>query len=163
MKRIIVLLCIIFAGCAATNEDLAKGLIKERLKTSLPDFNSYESISFSAFSTAFLPYEETDQYLQNSKSLRGFKDSASILQTMIAAKGVTAATDSTYAKNLQQMTDSAKLRDEVIRTAKRGYTPPKLFKMTHSFKAKDASGIESVNKVEYYFDKDFKAIMKETG
>ena len=71
MKKIVILVCIIFAQCnSKSNEDRAKELIKEKLRTELPDFNSYESISFGTLGNALLPYEETDKYLNNKKIVR---------------------------------------------------------------------------------------------
>ncbi|MEP7142036.1 MAG: hypothetical protein ABI707_04155 [Ferruginibacter sp.] len=163
MKKILLFLSIAFAGCGAkTNEDIAKDLIAERLKTTLPDFNNYEALNYGTMGKAFLPYEETDQYIKNTKAVQMFKDSISILQQLITAKKTASAdgTDVKYKERMQQLLDSAKLKNDTINSGKRVYIPEQLFKLTHAYKVKDKSGVEKTTEEAYYFDKDFKKIQK---
>lgn len=155
-------LCFVFTGCAKTNDDLAKDLIMEKLSTQLPDVNSYESISFSSIGSSFLSFEETERYINNARVIMAFKDSAYVLQQITQGKSYSSGDSGLLVKQrIQQLLDSARIYDSLIRPEKRAYTPEKLFKITHSYKAKDISGIDNNYKREYYFDKDFKKIIKE--
>ncbi len=162
MKKILFFVCIVFSGCAKTNEDVAKELIVAKLKTQLPDFKSYESISFSSMGSSFLSFEETERYINNARAIKTFKDSAFVLQQISQGKGNSSVDSGLFvSQRIQQLQESARINDSLIRIEKRAYTPEKLSKITHSFKARDTTGIENIYKREYYFDKDFKKIIKE--
>ncbi|MEP7106374.1 MAG: hypothetical protein ABI760_00300 [Ferruginibacter sp.] len=158
MKIGILLLCVAFAGCGAkSNEDIAKDLIREKLKTSLPDFNNYESLNFGTLGKAFLPYEETDRHIANLKALNIYKDSITALEKIIK-ENKTASPESS--KRLQQLLDSTKAISERNNAEKQAYTPENLFKITHAYKIKDKSGLEKKTEEEFYFDKDLKRVVK---
>lgn len=160
MKIIWFLLGIALTGCGPkSNEDQAKDLITEKLKTSLPDFNNYESVNFSALGTAFLPYEETSQYITNSKDLINFKDSIAVVENLIK-ENKTPSTGDNYKQKLQQLQDSIMAKNERYNSYKQGYTPEKLFKMSHAYLIKNNSGLEKKTEVEFYFDKELKRVVK---
>ena len=159
MKIVWLLLCVAFAGCGAkSNEDIAKDLIKEKLKTSLPDFNMYESVNFGTLGTAFLPYEETDQSMTNVKAINDCKDSIVVLEKLISENA--SPSSASYKTRLQEFKDSTTAKSERNNTAKQGYTPEKLFKLTHGYILKDKSGVEKKTEEEFYFDKDLKRVVK---
>src|SRR5665647_1965998 len=161
MKIVLLLLCVAFAGCGTkTNEDIAKDLITEKLKTSLPDFKNYEAVNFGALGTAFLPYEETDQYITNSKALNDCKDSITVLEKMIKENKTASTAGDTYKERLQQLLDSIKAKNERNNAYKQAYTPEKLFKMPHSYIVKDKSGLGKRTEDEFYIDKDLKRVVK---
>lgn len=163
MKKLVWFLLIAAAGCGAkTNEDLAKDLITQHLKTSLPDFKNYESLNFGTMALAFLPYEETDSYINNTKAIKALKDSADILQQLIVAKTTGAAgnMDAQYNTRRQQLLDSAAAKNDLIHAGKRVYVPEQLPKITHAYKLIEKSGGEKTTEDEFYFDKDFKRIVK---
>jgi len=150
-----------FAGCGAkSNEDIAKDLIREKLKTSLPDFNGYESVNFGTMGTAFLPYEETDLNLSNMKAINDCKDSIAVLEKLIGENKNASPADASFRKKMQQFQDSVTAKSERNNTAKQGYTPEKLFKITHAYTLKDKSGIEKKTEEEFYLDKDLKKVVK---
>lgn len=162
MKKLLLLLSIAIAGCGPkTNEDIAKDLIAERLKTNLPDFNNYEGVNYGTMGKAFLPYEESDQYVNNTKALNTFKDSVTILKQLIASKnGSSKVTGNGYKERMEQLLDSVKVKSEIISADKRTYVPEQLFKLTHAYKVKEKSGIEKTTEEAFYFDKNFKKIVK---
>jgi flagellar basal body L-ring protein FlgH len=161
MKIVLLLLCMALAGCGAkSSEDIAKDLIKEKLKTSLPDYNNYEPVNFGTMGTAFLPFEETGQYITNLKALNDYKDSITILEKMIKENKATSTDGDAYRKKLQQFLDSAKAINERNNTDKQAYIPGKLFKLSHAYKVKDKSGVEKQTEEEFYFDKDLKRVVK---
>lgn len=161
MKIVLLLLCVAFAGCGAkSNEDIARDLITEKLKTTLPAFENYESVNFGTMGTAFLPYEETDQYKANSKALNDYKDSVAVLEKMIRENKPASTEEGKYKERMLQLMDSSKAINERNNEAKQGYTPEKLFKMTHSYILKDKSGPEKKTEEEFYFDKDLKKVVK---
>ncbi|MEO7769142.1 MAG: hypothetical protein ABIS01_17050 [Ferruginibacter sp.] len=161
MKIVLFLLCIAFAGCGAkTNDEIAKDLIKEKLKTSLPDFKDYEPVNFSALGTAFLPYEETSQYIASSKSLKEYRDSVTMLEKIIGENKSSSAIVNSYKKTLEQLQDSINAKNDRKNRDKQGYTPEKLFKMSHAYTIKDKAGLDKKTEDEFYFDKDLKTVVK---
>jgi len=160
MKIILLLLCVAFAGCGAkTKEDIAKDLITEKLKTSLPDFNQYESLNFGTIGTASLPYEETDRYKNNLKELNQYKDSVALLQKLIL-ENATPSNTTTYLIQIKELKDSVSSKNERNKIIKQSYTPEKLFKLSHAYLIKAASGPD-VKKEEYFFiDEGLKKVIK---
>ena len=163
MKKILLFLAIVVAGCGAkTTDDKAKELITEHLKTSLPDFNNYESLNFGTMELAFLPYEETDTYVSNIKAIKALKDSADILQQLLqgSTAGAASSLNELYKIRRQQLLDSATAKSDFIHAGKRIYVPEQLPKITHAYLIKDKLGGEKKTEEAFYFDKDFKKIMK---
>jgi hypothetical protein len=163
MKRILLIACIAFAGCGAkTNEDIARELITESLKAKLPDFKDYESVNFGTMGKAFLPFEETELFVTNTKAIKTYEDSVAVLQQLINDNKTAAANTSlaTYKEVVQQLQDSIKAKNELIAVTKRSYTPEELFKITHGYTLKDKTGKPVPVEEAYYFDKDFKRIVK---
>lgn len=158
MKIVWILLCVVFfAGCGAkSNEDIAKELITEKLKATLPDFKNYESLNFGTLGTASLPYEETDQSKENLKVIQQWKDSVTQLEKMIPEK----KTADTYQLKLNQLQDSIKAASEKNSGARQSYLPEKLFKLSHAYTLKDAAGQEKKTEEEFYIDKDLKKVVK---
>jgi hypothetical protein len=159
MKKIAFLLfCAFFASCGSkTNEDLAKELIKQKLKTSLPDFSKYSSLNFGTMGTAFLPYEETNQYKANKKALSDCKDSIAALEKIIRENK---AAENASRESLQQLIGRANAKSESNRSDKQGYVPEKLFKLTHAYTIEDETGAGKKTEDEFFIDKDFKQVVK---
>ncbi len=163
MKKILFFLAIAVAGCGAkTTDDKAKELITQHLKSSLPDFNNYESLNFGTMELAFLPFEETDAYVSNLKAIKALKDSADILQQLLQTNNAGSANvaNEQYKLRRQQLLDSATAKNDFIHAGKRVYVPEQLPKITHAFKVKDKSGDEKKTEEAYYFDKNFTKIIK---
>ncbi len=163
MKKIILFLAIAVAGCGAkTNDDKAKELITEYLKTNLPNFNNYESLNFGTMELAFLPYEETETYVSGLKAIQALKDSADILQQLVQANaaGSSTAANELYKTRRQQLLDIAQAKKDSIYAGKRVYVPAQLPKITHAYLIKEKSSGEKKSEDAFYFDKDFKKIIK---
>ena len=160
MKIVWLLLCIAITGCGPkSNEEIAKGLITEKLKATLLDFKDYESVNFGALGSASLPYEETDQYVTNSKAIKDYNDSIAILELMVK-ENKTALTANTYNSRLRQLKDSISTKSERNAMVRQSYTPEKLFKMSHSYTVKDKAGLDKKTEEEFYFDKKMKKVLK---
>jgi len=154
------LLCAVFVGCGPkSNEEKAHDLVIENLKITLPDFSSYTSLNFGALGTAFLPYEETSQYLAYKKAVAGYSDSILVLQKMIQADS-TAAIAKTYKERIQMLQDSSTAQSEINKTARQGYTPEKLFKLTHAYNLSFKDGTEKKTEAEFFLDKDLTKVVK---
>ena len=65
-----------------------------------------------------------------------------------------------YPVKMQQLQDSIKTTSERNSTAKQSYLPEKLFKLSHAYILKDASGVGKKTEEEFYFDKDLKKVIK---
>ncbi len=163
MKKILLIVCIAFAGCGAkTNEDRAKELITQSLKAKLPDFKDYESVNFGTMGKAFLPFEETRLFVSNTQAIKNYTDSLAILQQSIDdTKNPGAPNTVTVVKEaIQRLQDSIKVKKENIAVSKSSYTPEELFKITHGYTLKDKNGKPVPVEEAYYFDKDFKGVVK---
>jgi|GEM_PF-3128319 len=163
MKKILLIACIAFAGCGAkTNEDIAKELITESLKAKLPDFKDYESVNFGTMGKAFLPFEETRLFVTNKQAIKSYEDSVAVLTQLINDNKTvaTAGSGAAYKETLQRLQDSIKAKNEIIAVTKQSYTPEELFKITHGYTLKNKTGTPVPVEEAYYFDKDFKGILK---
>jgi len=163
MKKILLFLAIAVAGCGAkTNDDKAQELITEYLKTNLPDFKNYESLNFGTMELAFLPYEETETYVSGLKAIQAMKDSADILQQLVQANtaGPASSSNELYKTRRQQLLDSAQATKDFVYAGKRVYIPEQLPKITHAYLIKEKSTGEKKSEDAFYFDKDFKKIIK---
>ncbi len=161
MKIVWLLICIVFAGCGPkSNEDIAKDLITEKLKTSLPDFENYESVNFGMMGTAFQPYEETDQYIASSTAIKACKDSVILLEKLISENKSTSTETETYRNSLKKLQDSISVKNKRNSAAKQGYTPKEIFKISHTYIIKDKSGQEKKTEDEFYIDKELKKVLK---
>jgi len=163
MKKILLFLAIAVAGCGAkTNDDKAQELITEYLKTNLPDFKNYESLNFGTMELAFLPYEETETYVSGLKAIQAMKDSADILQQLVQANtaGSASSSNELYKTRRQQLLDSAQATKDFVYAGKRVYIPEQLPKITHAYLIKEKSTGEKKSEDAFYFDKDFKKIIK---
>ncbi len=163
MKNILLIVCIAFAGCGAkTNEDIAKELITVRLKAKLPDFNDYESVNFGTMGKAFLPFEESELFVTSKKMIKNYEDSLVILQQSVndTKDAPTSDNAKTVTETILRLQDSIKAKNEIIAVNKRTYTPEELYKITHGYTLKDKTGRPVPVEEAYYFDKDFKGIVK---
>jgi hypothetical protein len=109
--------------------------------------------------TASLTYEETDQYKNNLKALNQCKDSVTMLQKLIQ-ENATPSITATFKLLVNQLQDSAFAKNERNKIAKQSYIPEKLFKLSHAYLLKAASGPD-VKKEEYFFiDEGLKKVIK---
>ena len=134
-------------------------VITENLKTTLPDFNKYTSLNFGPLGSASLPYEETSQYLNYKKTLIVYRDSMLLLQKMISADSTAPAVKG-YRQTLQQLQDSTTAKNEWNKTTRQGYTPEKLFKITHAYTLKDQDGNDKKTESAFFIDKDLTKVVK---
>jgi len=154
-----ILLSAAMNGCSApTKEDITKDLIREKLKSTLPDFSKYASLNFGTITTASLPYQETNEYITNTKELAACKDSIALLEKII--KENTSVITKATKDSLTQLLERATTKIERNKAAKQGYTPEKLYKLTHAYTVLDAEGHEKKNEAEFYIDNDLKKVVK---
>lgn len=155
-----LLLCLIFCGCGPkSDKEKAMDAVKENLKTTLPDFNTYTSLNFGELGHASLPYEETSEYLDYKKTITKYRDSILLLQKMIAADSA-AAPAAAYKLTLQQLQDSSAAKNERNKIARQGYTPKKLFKLTHAYTLKDQDGNDKKTEAAFFIDEDLSKVVK---
>jgi hypothetical protein len=158
MKMILIVLCISLAGCGAkSHEELAKELIQQHLKTSVPADKSYEALNYGTLGTAALPYEETDQFVAMTKRLRAYEDSIATLQKMPTENQATTGANQ---QRLSQFQDSITAINTLKSTARQSYVPEKLFKISHAYLLKSSSGTEQKKEDVFYMDKDLTKVVK---
>lgn len=145
-----------FAGCGPkSNEEKAKDVVIEHLRTSLPDFeNNYEGANFGKLGTAYLPFEETAQYIDHAKAIKVLNDSISVLEES-AKQGNTGT-----AAGLQVFRDSIAAKSDRNSTAKQSYVPEKIFKISHSYSLKGNDKLGKKTEFEFYIDRELTKVLK---
>ena len=162
MKKLLMMLLVVaVAGCAKTNTDIAKDLIQERLKATLPDYDKYESVNHGELGKAFLPYEETDLYVSNTKAIKAQGDSIAIYQARLASTPpITSDSSAWYKQQVTQLENSIQALRDSLGSGKMAYVPQQLFKLTHSYKIKSDAAKETITEDAYYFDTAVTRIVK---
>jgi len=160
MKRIMVLLCVILVGCGPkSNESKVKDLITAYLKTSLPDIEAYKSLNFGTLGTATLTYEETDQFKTNIKVLQNWKDSTTLVEKSITEnKGLLPSAE--IKAKFQKLQDSTSSKIESNKLAKQGYTPEKLYKLTHAYTLRDKNDNDIKHEDAFFIDEALTKVVK---
>jgi hypothetical protein len=151
-----LLLGVMMCGCGPkSNEEKAMAAVTENLRTTLPDFSKYSSLNFGPLGTASLPYEETSEYLLYKKAMVIYSDSILALQKILA-------TDSSAAnkQRLQQLQDSSAAKKAAAQIVRQGYTPEKLYKITHAYTLTDKDGNDKKTESAFYINKDFSKVVK---
>ena len=162
MKKLLLMLLIVtVAGCAKTNTDIAKDLIQERLKATLPDYDKYEPVNHGVLGKAFLPYEETDLYVSRTKAVKAQGDSIAMYQARLASTPpITSDSSAWYKQQVAQLEKNIQALRDSISGGKMAYVPQQLFKLTHSYKIKSDDAIETITEDAYYFDTAVTRIVK---
>ncbi len=157
MKIVLLLLCVAFVGCGPkSKEEIARDLITAKMKATLADFSAYEPLNYGQLGSASLPYEETEEYKTNSAQLKGYRDSAAVLEQMIAENKAVADAK----EKLQVLQDSISAMGIRNSSTKQSYLPKKLFKMSHAYNLKDKSGMDKKTEDEFYFNEELTEVVK---
>ena len=161
---IVGIVCIFAFSCTVSNEKKAQKLIGEKLKETLHDYSSYESVKFgtldSVFSTVMddttyifikLKYDslltETKEALEEVKQYEGMYSSYYRVRFNMALS------------EARRYVDSAKIYEPVIDNIEKSYLPfHKGWSMTHSFRSNNAMGNKTIGHFQYFFDLDLTKI-----
>lgn len=146
MKHLICILfaTLLFCSCQKTNEDKAKDVIQQYLKENLNDWNSYESVKFSALDSAFTRSLESPEVCDAKNNF----DFWNRMSKEYAAYGAI---------------DSMKYYLEEYKKAIADFNPEFMgYSMAHSFRANNETGNKTISEYKFYFDTNISRIVEIT-
>ena len=162
MKNILLGLLLLFVSCSTSPINKAKGLIKEDLKKSMNDFNSYESVEFGKLDSVYTSLETDTEYIQVNASYDIYKKQLKknldeYLLDIESGDKRLMDLDKKYKDIYQGKVDSiGKIRAKIesdFRPVFKGW------KVEHTFRGKNKLGALVLNKYVFYFDKDFTKVI----
>jgi hypothetical protein len=139
------------ASCSKSKEDIAKSLIKENLKTTLNDFNSYEPVEFGKLDTSFSKLDLFNEEME-LKKLNDKVDEIALNKYDLdrTIKDIQADKESLIL--IQKANDSI---SKLIENKKKNFKPQLAgFKMKHTLRAKNALGATILQTYTFYFSED---------
>ncbi|GAD04515.1 hypothetical protein HQ45_06790 [Porphyromonas crevioricanis] len=157
-------LVVAFSGCKKTPQKQAELLVKKRLEVSLHDFSSYESVQFGTLDSTFSQVKDLEEF-QTSLSLaeklkeKGFEKGE---DAKLYSKFGLYQEQARYATEAMLLLDSAMFHIRRCEELDSLFTPEFIgWQITHSFRAKNASGNKIIAHRIFYFDKDLTRIVKD--
>ena len=163
-----MILCTVMAllvlGCSPSNEKKAQKLIGEKLKETLNDFSSYESVKFGTLDTVYTSILENADYYTKTLTLEKY--------TLMATQALGEADmysemsgvsngkkyDSAMKRALLYQ-DSVKLLKPVIDSVEQAFVPKQVgWRMKHSFRANNAVGAKILDEYTFFFNIDLTEI-----
>lgn len=162
-KLLLIAVIVSFVACSSP-ENRAKKLVKQRLKETLHDWNSYENVKFgtldSVYTTVFDNSEYVaiaDEFTATARELSSLMDDYEIyrdLGYLFASKR-----KSVYDRIMERgnICDSLKFKMDSI---KKVFIPVfKGWSIDHSFRANNLAGHKGIHHARYYFDKELTKIV----
>lgn len=152
----------LLAGCSQTPEEKAQELITEELKMRLDDPSSYESVKFGTLDSVM-----TNIY--NDPEIMAVEDK----RTSFTRRTIAYLDKATYYQNegllsiyqfyldsIKLMKDSSELVSFELQTMRENFKPKFVgWKMTHTFRAKQAGQDKKIEERIAYFDKEFTKLL----
>jgi len=141
MKKLILFLLVIFTifSCTKSPENQAKENVEKYIKTKLDDPKSYESVSFGKFQRNKSTFKDDEKYksliLEAEQMDKKVQNAYDFAMSMTHAETIKSATDS-Y-KRLESMQSS---NFETIKKFEKEYVPVDIYKIKHSYRAKNKMG-----------------------
>lgn len=153
-----------FSGCRQSPQKQAEYIVKKQLEVSLHDFSSYESVLFGSLDSTFSQVEDLEEYNTSFSKAKDLKE-----------KGLEKGKDAErygefglyeeqarYAREAACLLDSAMYHIKKCQELDSLFTPEFVgWQITHTFRAKNASGNKIINHRIFYFDKDLTKIIKD--
>lgn len=163
-----MILCTVMAllvlGCSPSNEKKAQKLIGERLKETLHDYDSYESVKFGELDSVFSIVMDDSIYLSMKVKYDVFMEFTN--EALKDAENYSGMYSSYYNQKFniaigkaQRYIDSAKIYEPLLDSIKKNFVPyHKGWSMKHSFRSNNAMGNKTIGHFLYFFDKELTTI-----
>lgn len=152
-----------FTGCSS-NEKKAQKLINQKLRLTLHDYSSYESVQFGKLDSTYSTVKDTPEYREALEKSEQLQKEAMMELTKIkmyqelflyelAMEG---------ALHCKMINDSSLHYYQICIKLKELFIPEFIgFNITHTFRTNNSSGNKVIAHYKYYFDKDITKIIKE--
>ena len=163
MRKILVLAVatILLISCLSP-EKKAQKLIKERLKETLHDYGSYESVNFSKLDSSFTDEFSDSLYAEYFKSIVFYGRELNEYKSQIvryAGKSYYESESWIAVKMATHCNDSLNHYINLCADIKRDFIPKfDGWIMTHKFRANNGNGAKRLGENRYYFDIDLTKI-----
>lgn len=168
MKKLLLLgvliISIMLVSCSS-NEKKAQNLIKEHLKETLHDWDSYESVKFSSLDSVYTTVFDNplyivyvDKYIEYAKALKKLMKEVESYDGMSSSWAISRQTAAL--NKAQSSLDSTNYYKPKMEEIELNFKPEfKGWEMEHSFRANNAGGNKVIGHYRYYFDKDITKIV----
>lgn len=163
MNKIITLTLIAIAitACSVSNEQKAKQLIKDHLKSTMNDYSSYEPIEFSQLDTVYSSYYEDSTYkvinrcYESSneflKTIEKYIEDANEFNSRIGR--IVDRRGMAFEKYLPETKNKVDSLSVAMKNFRHNYKPKMTgFSMNHKMRGKNAFGANVVNEMVFFFD-----------
>ena len=160
---VLILLSIFFAYSCTSPEKKFKKAIKEELRLTLHDFDSYEPVQFGKLEVAMSSWEdlpEVNKYLNETEKFtelyKEYGDKADIY-----SYDYSSSLYRMYHKMYSDYLDSAKKYLEKINAIELHFSPEPIgWQMQHTFRANNLAGNKGIHHYLFMVDKEYKKVIK---
>ena len=141
-------------------ESKVKKLIKENLKMTLNDFNSYIPVDFGEIESVKTKYEDLWVYKRNMEEVDVFLNVAN--ENTEASRHCSSTSKSKeYLEKSRESLERAEFHLRQVDNLKMKFVSEFVgWKMKHTFNSKNQNGIYEIHHYEFLFDKEFTRIIK---
>ena len=155
MKRILLIASMaLICSCSKSNEDKAKELIESKLKLTMNDWSSYESVEYGKLDSTIYSYNDIYGVVYDAKFESLKSDHKYFLEMW--EDGNKAYEDSSELC-IKKMKLLLREQEDSMKSFK-----PKFdgWKLRHTYRGKNAVGAVIINTTIFYFDKDISKVTK---
>ena len=161
----IALMAMIFVcSCSKSPEQKAQSLIKSKLKETLHDPKSYESVKFSTLDSVYTTLEDNLEYLILKKKFDwAYKKAQEFLSETKIYSGSRFYRDEfrDALKGAEMMSDSMTVYVPILEKMEKEFVPEfNGWKMEHSFRSNNAMGAKTLGSYVFYFNNELKEIIE---
>lgn len=163
----LVLILTLVYSCQPSPEKKAQKLIVEKLKLSLHDWDSYESVQFGKLDSMYSSYLDDSAYNENVNNYDKYqKLFDKYLDEMNDYSGYISSTFRIKYNIASKMTDmyldSLRKYAPICDSLKENYVPKFIgWTMTHSFRSNNAMGHKTIGHYKYFFDIEISKVIND--
>ncbi|MCR8560111.1 hypothetical protein KXD93_20840 [Mucilaginibacter sp. BJC16-A38] len=158
MRKIVLVLFVLLSSCSFSDQDRAESLVKDYLKKTLNDPDSYESVSFGKLEPNY------DTFISSSPEGKRLEKTENQLDSIATIYRTKADSISTYSlgnttllneytalsKSFRRKGDSV---GQIIEVKEKNYQGPLIgYTITHTFRAKNGFGALELNTKDFMLD-----------
>lgn len=162
-KRIIALLAVsmLLAGCSQTPEEKAKAIITKAINDELDDPSTYEPIEFGALDSAITSLDNHREYVLMVDLVKVLVEkSETHLNLAKMYQGISQYSFDDEMRQGRELLDSVHHIEARLDAIKAAFKPEFVgWKMTHSFRAKQAGEDKKKYDEVYYLDKELTKVV----
>ena len=151
MKKVLFAVSVLaLCSCGKSNEDKAKELIEANLKTSMKDWSSYESVTFSKLDSVFTEYQNTPEGTKLQMKVSELQQQSDSIKYLANETGKKELFDLALSKIREaiQLDSTYNINKEKFKGEFKGW------QMVHRYRGNNSYGAKEIASTAFYFDKD---------